>query len=130
MSQLVQLEMPDGQIIWATVDEDEGPSDSGIGDRIVEKLHGFQDSLQIVASNVRSAVATARPDEVSVEFGLELAVGKDGVMAALVGGSGKAAFKVTLSWSGQGLPAAPPAPLVPPQPAQAPQVPPAPSAQS
>ncbi|WP_406864266.1 CU044_2847 family protein [Streptomyces sp. HUAS MG47] len=99
-SQLVQLEMPDGQVIWATVAEEDGPSDSGIGDRFAEKLHGFHESLQVVAENVRDAVAAARPDEVSVEFGLELATGESGVVAALVGGSGKAAFKVTLTWNG------------------------------
>ncbi|MGW4163157.1 CU044_2847 family protein [Streptomyces sp. NPDC004788] len=99
-SQLVQLEMPDGQTVWATVAGDDGPSDSGLGDRLVEKVHGFQESLRVVATNVRDAVASARPDEVSVEFGIELAVGKEGVMAAVVGGSGTAAFKVTLTWNG------------------------------
>ncbi|MFI8520847.1 CU044_2847 family protein [Streptomyces sp. NPDC085481] len=99
-SQLVQLEMPDGQVLWATVAEEDGPSDSGLGERLTEKLHGFQESLQVVATNVRDAVASARPDEVSVEFGLELAVGSEGVMAAVVGGSGKAAFTVTLTWNG------------------------------
>ncbi|MGW7368625.1 hypothetical protein ACWGI8_35670 [Streptomyces sp. NPDC054841] len=29
MSQLVQLEMPDGQVIWATAGEDDGPSGLG-----------------------------------------------------------------------------------------------------
>ncbi|MFJ3658274.1 CU044_2847 family protein [Streptomyces nigra] len=120
MSQLVRLQMPDEQVIWATIDEDEGPSDSGLGERITEKLEGFQESLRTVASNVRSAVAEARPDAISVEFGLELAAADTGIVAALVGGSGKAAFKVTLSWSG--APAAPPAPVVPPQPTQPPAV--------
>ncbi|WOX20439.1 CU044_2847 family protein [Streptomyces solicathayae] len=106
-SQLVQLEMPDGQVLWATVAEDDGPSDSGLGDRLTEKLHGFHESLQVVATNVRDAVASARPDEVSVEFGLELAAGESGVVAALVGGSGKAAFKVTLTWNGVAEHAAP-----------------------
>ncbi|MEV7815566.1 CU044_2847 family protein [Streptomyces flaveolus] len=49
---------------------------------------------------MRSAVAEARPDGISVEFGLELAAGENGIVAALVGGSGKVAFKVTLSWNG------------------------------
>ncbi|MFD4142850.1 CU044_2847 family protein [Streptomyces sp. NPDC058572] len=121
MSQLVQLAMPDGQMIWATVDEDEGPSDSGIGEKVVEKLQGFQQSLHAVASNVRTAVADACPNEVSVEFGLELAVGQDGIMAAVAGGGGKAAFKVTLTWNEQGLR---PAPAVSEPSAQVPQVPP------
>ncbi|MFI8301465.1 CU044_2847 family protein [Streptomyces nigra] len=120
MSQLVRLQMPDEQVIWATVDEGDGPSDSGLGEQITEKLEGFQESLRTVASNVRSAVAEARPDGISVEFGLELAAAETGIVAALVGGSGKAAFKVTLNWSG--APAAPAAPVVPPQPTQPPAV--------
>ncbi|MGW2418271.1 CU044_2847 family protein [Streptomyces sp. NPDC001709] len=129
MSQLVRLQMPDDQVMWATVDEVDGPSDSGLGERITEKLEGFHESLQTIAGNVRSAVASARPDEISVEFGLELAAGENGIVAALVGGSGKAAFKVTLTWTGQGLPVTPAAPVVPPQPAQPPTVPPVPQAQ-
>lgn len=120
MSQLMRLEMPDGQEFWAMVDAVAGPSDSGLGDRFTEKLHGFEESLRTVATNVRHAVATARPDEVSVEFGLELAVAEHGVVAALVGGGGTAAFKVTLTWKdGEGprLPAPPdPASVPSPQP--------------
>ncbi|MFG1663910.1 CU044_2847 family protein [Streptomyces sp. Y7] len=129
MSQLVRLQMPDDQVIWATVDEGDGPSDSGLGERITEKLEGFHESLQTVASNVRSAVASARPDQASVEFGLELAAGESGIVAAVVGGSGKAAFKVTLTWNGQGAHDTPTTRAVPPQPAQPPVVPPAPPSQ-
>jgi hypothetical protein len=129
MSQLVRLQMPDEKVIWATVDEGDGPSDSGLGERITEKLDGFQEALQTVASNVRNAVASARPDETSVEFGLELAVGESGIVAAVVGGSGKAAFKVTLTWNGQGLPATPATPVVPLQPAQPPAARPVPPVQ-
>ncbi|MER5882923.1 CU044_2847 family protein [Streptomyces sp. NPDC001941] len=110
MGELVRLEMPDGQLVWATVAEDTGPGDVGLGERVVEKLQGFHESLRAVATNVRDAVAPARPDEVSVEFGVELAVGRDGVMAALVGAGGSAAFTVTLTWSGaeRPLPVGPP----------------------
>lgn len=84
--------------MWATVEGRGGPRDSGIGEHVVEKLEGFQQTLQTAAANVRTAVAAARPDEVSVEFGLELAAGKSGVVAAVAGVDGKAAFKVTLKW--------------------------------
>jgi hypothetical protein len=94
--------MPDGQLMWATVEGPGGPRDSGIGEQVVEKLEGFQQSLQTVAANVRTAVASARPDEISVEFGLELAAGRSGVVAAVAGVNGKAAFKVTLKWGTSG----------------------------
>ena len=107
MARLVQLEMPDGQLLWAMIEVPEGPSDAGVVDAVTEKLHGFNESLHTLATSVRSAVSGVRPDEVTVEFGLELAAGRTGVVAALVGGSGKAAFKVTLKWTSGGTELAP-----------------------
>jgi hypothetical protein len=101
MQQLVEVQLPDGQMIWARVESPPGPQDSGVFDGGVRALRGFDQVLRSVAANVREAVAHARPDEVSVEFGVELALGKDGLVAALAGTSGTAAVKVTLSWSGQ-----------------------------
>jgi hypothetical protein len=99
MSELVQLEMPDGQFVWAMIEPLHGPSDVGVAEAVVEKLHGFHESLCALAVNARSAVAAAKPHEATVEFGLELSVGKDGVFAALVGAGGKAAVKVSLKWT-------------------------------
>ncbi|MFF7977169.1 CU044_2847 family protein [Streptomyces sp. NPDC007905] len=99
--QLIELAMPDGQMVWAMV-ERQGPRDTGLGDQVVQRIEGFQESLHALAANVRTAVATARPDEVGIEFGLELAAGKHGVVAALTGVGGKATFKVTLKWTATG----------------------------
>ncbi|OIJ63596.1 hypothetical protein WN71_032750 [Streptomyces mangrovisoli] len=101
--------MPDGQVIWAMVDgpAGRGPRDTGIGDQVVQRIEGFQESLHAVAENVRAAVANAKPDEVNVEFGLELAAGKHGVVAALTGVGGKATFKVALKWTTTPTPAVP-----------------------
>ncbi|GLW58451.1 CU044_2847 family protein [Kitasatospora phosalacinea] len=100
--QLIELAMPDGQTVWALVDGPSGPRDSGLGDQLATRLEGLQESLHAVAANVRSAVAAVRPDEVSVEFGLELAAGRGGVVAALTGVGGKATFKVALKWTADG----------------------------
>lgn len=102
MQQLVELAMPDGQTVWALVDGPSGPRDTGLGDRLATRLEGLQESLHAVAANVRDAVAGVRPDEVSVEFGLELAAGRGGVVAALTGVGGKATFKVALKWTSGG----------------------------
>ncbi|MFI9175462.1 CU044_2847 family protein [Streptomyces lincolnensis] len=120
MSQLMQLTMPNDEVMWVTVEGRGGPRDSGLGEVIVERLEGFQESLNAVASNVRSALAGARPQEISVEFGLELAAGKHGVVAAVTGVGGKATFKVTLKWSEQAAPTAQ-APLPQTAPAPSPQ---------
>ncbi|MFF4344496.1 CU044_2847 family protein [Kitasatospora sp. NPDC001540] len=108
MQQLVELAMPDGQTVWALVEGPSGPRDSGLGGQLATRLEGLQESLHAVAANVRSAVAAARPDEVSVEFGLELAAGRGGVVAALTGVGGKATFKVALKWTADGPSAAQP----------------------
>ncbi|RPE36815.1 CU044_2847 family protein [Kitasatospora cineracea] len=102
MQQLIELAMPDGQAVWALVDGPSGPQDTGLGEQLATRLEGLQESLHAVATNVRSAVAAARPDEVAVEFGLELAAGRGGVVAALTGVGGKATFKVTLKWTSGG----------------------------
>jgi hypothetical protein len=99
MSELIEVELPDGQIIWARVEDNGGPQDVGLHDRI-QKLKGLTEALQGVAGNVRDAMRTVKPDEVSVEFGIELTVGEDGLVAALAGVSGTATLDVTLSWSG------------------------------
>lgn len=96
--QPIELAMPDGQVVWAMV-ERQGPRDTGFGEQVAQRIEGFQQSLHAVAENVRAAVATARPEEVSVEFGLELAAGKHGVVAALTGIGGKATFKVAMKWT-------------------------------
>ncbi|WP_431676343.1 CU044_2847 family protein [Kitasatospora sp. KL5] len=111
MPQLVQLAMPDGQVIWASVEGPGGPRDTGLGDRIAEKVEGFQEALRAVAGNVRDAVEAVRPDEVCVEFGLELAAGKHGIVAAVAGVDGKATFKIALKWTHP--PTAPAAPADP-----------------
>jgi hypothetical protein len=107
--QPIELAMPDGQLVWAMV-ERQGPRDTGLGDQVAQRIEGFQESLHAVAANVRTAVAAVRPDEVGVEFGLELAASKHGVVAALTGVGGKATFKVTLKWAATAPPVQPPQP--------------------
>ncbi|MEW1862358.1 CU044_2847 family protein [Streptomyces sp. NPDC088194] len=101
MRQLVEVQLPDGQAIWARIESPGGPQDSGLLDGGARALRGFETTLRTVATNVRDAVAQAAPDKVSVEFGVELALGKDGLVAALAGTSGTAAVKVTLEWGGE-----------------------------
>ncbi|MFG3291803.1 CU044_2847 family protein [Streptomyces sp. NPDC048179] len=93
------MRLPDGETIWAQVESPGGPQDSGLFDGGARVLRGFETTLRSVAGSVRDAVAEASPEEVSVEFGVELALGKDGLVAALAGTSGTAAVKVTLTWN-------------------------------
>jgi hypothetical protein len=84
-----------------------------------------------VARSLAEPLRAVRPDEVSVEFGIELTAKAGKVVGLLADGEAKGAIKVTLTWSGGG-PAVDP-PITPQVPAQAaappiPPVPPAPSA--
>ncbi|GAA1575769.1 hypothetical protein GCM10009827_117070 [Dactylosporangium maewongense] len=115
MHEILPLEMPDGALVWARVDIPDadagealrggGPSDVGIGDKAASALRGLQESLHSVVVNVRQGLQAAAPDQVSVEFGIELAAADGGVVAALTGLSGSATIKVTATW-GQAAPAA------------------------
>jgi uncharacterized membrane protein len=93
-----ELVMPDGKVIWALV-ESSGPSDVALSSKL-ETLQGWTETLQGVAANVKSGLEGLRPDTTTVEFGLEIAAGKSGLIAALCGVGGSAAVKVTLSWNG------------------------------
>ncbi|MEV0943659.1 CU044_2847 family protein [Micromonospora wenchangensis] len=97
MKELIQIELPDGQLAWAMIEND-GVRDVAFGQRLLS-LSGLSETLTAVATNVRRGVAAVQPDEVAVEFGLDLEFGGAGLVAALAGTSAKAALKVTLTWS-------------------------------
>ena len=98
MREIVQVELPDGQVAWATI-ESTGVSDVGFGARLLP-LTGLSEALTAIATNVRRGVRATRPDGVSVEFGVDLQIGGQGLVAALAGSAVTAALKVTLSWNG------------------------------
>jgi hypothetical protein len=101
---LVRVELPDNELIWAVV-EGSGSQDVGFGPPR-QVLSGLTETIRGIAGNVRQAVRDAAPDEFSVEFGVELAMGKEGLVAALVGIDGTASIKVTVAWK-SGEPANP-----------------------
>jgi len=113
LSIIVPLTMPDGTPVWARIDIEgeqlagiltgDGPSDVGIGDKVAAKVRGLQETLHSVAVNVHQGLRTAAPDQVTIEFGLELAAADDGIVAALTGVSGSATIKVTATWEKSAL---------------------------
>ncbi|MFF1421417.1 CU044_2847 family protein [Streptomyces sp. NPDC058280] len=116
--------MPDGTPVWARIsgaEELERPSggltfsDTGFGDQVqarVESLHGVVTS---VARSLVGPLRAVRPDEVSIEFGIELTAKSGKVVGLLGGGEAKGAIKVTLTWNDGGPPTDLSSPLVPPQ---------------
>ncbi|WP_051808220.1 CU044_2847 family protein [Actinoplanes subtropicus] len=97
MTELIQIELPDGDIVWARVAA-EGPSDVGIGDRVLP-LKGLTETVRSVVSNVRKGLDGVPPDELTAEFAVELALAEGGVVAALVGLQANASVKITATWS-------------------------------
>ncbi|MFD4946330.1 CU044_2847 family protein [Streptomyces sp. NPDC058409] len=140
-ARITRIEMPDGTPVWARISGAEeltarGPAftDIGYGD-FAEQVQARVESLQAVVTSVARSLAeplrAVRPDEVSVEFGIELTAKAGKVVGLLADGEAKGGIKVTLTWSGGGPPADPAIPAqtgargagqTPPQ-AAAPQAP-------
>ncbi|MGW1885155.1 CU044_2847 family protein [Streptomyces sp. NPDC001970] len=152
-ARITRIVLPDGTPVWARIHGAEeleeprpsthgGPSmpggpggapgglsysDTGFADQMqarVESLHGV---VTGVARSLAEPLRAVRPDEVSVEFGIELTAKAGKVVGLLADGEAKGAIKVTLTWNGGPPVDTPPAPPVPPQTAT-PPVPPMPPA--
>ncbi|WP_432198360.1 CU044_2847 family protein [Streptomyces sp. bgisy027] len=99
MSDAVQAVMPDGTSIWVRVnDEDEGPRDTGFGDRLSRQLGDLPQTLETVTRSVRSGLRRAAPDEVTLEFGIEIAAKSGQLVSVVTEAGGKATLKVTVTW--------------------------------
>jgi hypothetical protein len=99
MSTVIEVQLPTGQIILARV-ADEGPTDVGVGSgRWNLSLGDLRRTVEGVTQTVSDALHHVRPDTVSLEFGIELAVTTGKLTSILAEGSGRASIKLTLSWN-------------------------------
>ncbi|MFF4157543.1 CU044_2847 family protein [Streptomyces sp. NPDC001678] len=94
---------------------DSSYTDSGAARRVANMAGGLADTVRGVAESVRMGLVAARPDEVSVEFGIELSAKAGQVISLIADGESKASITVTLRWDGrrEDRPAAGPAPTTP-----------------
>jgi Trypsin-co-occurring domain 1 len=97
MSELVQVHLPDGETMWALVEET-GPSDVARRGPI-RSVTGLAAAIREVGAGVRGGLAGAAPDQLTVEFGVQLAVADGGLVAALAGVGGNASLRVTMEWT-------------------------------
>ncbi|MFJ6430819.1 CU044_2847 family protein [Streptomyces sp. NPDC091416] len=139
-TRITRIEMPDGTPVWARIsgaEELDRPepggltfTDTGFGN-LTGQVQARVESLHSVVTSVARSLAVplraVRPDEVSVEFGIELTAKSGKVVGLLADGEAKGAIKVTLTWNGGGPPVDPPPPEPVPVPAQAPAPAPAPA---
>jgi Trypsin-co-occurring domain 1 len=103
--ELVEVDLPSGHTMWATVESEQEATDVGFGERFAD-LPGLPEIVEWVTSNVSAGLRHAKPDGVTVEVNVELSIGNRGLVAALGGAGAKTAVKVTLAW-GQTTPAKP-----------------------
>ncbi|MFJ8887216.1 CU044_2847 family protein [Streptomyces sp. NPDC102402] len=142
VARITRIEMPDGTPVWARISGAEelgeptgGPTYTDIGyedltDRIQARVESLADVVTSVARSLAEPLRAVRPDEVSVEFGIELTAKAGKVVGLLADGEAKGAIKVTLTWSGgesppsTSPPAAPPTATPPPPTTPPPATPP------
>ncbi|MEU3351744.1 CU044_2847 family protein [Streptomyces sp. NPDC037389] len=124
---ITQVRLDDGTVVWARVTEaqeldgpknagsgghggapyedapyaDSSYADSGAARRVADMAGGLADTVRGVADSVRMGLAAARPDEVSVEFGIELSAKAGQVISLIADGESKASITVTLKWDGR-----------------------------
>ncbi|MFJ6718685.1 CU044_2847 family protein [Streptomyces sp. NPDC091259] len=99
VSDAVQAVMPDGTSIWVRVnDDDEGPRDTGFGDRLSRQLADLPQTLETITHSVRSGLRRAAPDEVTLEFGIEIAVRSGQLVSVVTEAGGSATLRVTATW--------------------------------
>jgi Trypsin-co-occurring domain 1 len=105
-SAVERVRLPDGTLVWARVGDagslgrgsGGGFSDTGMGERAVAAVEGLSDLVRGVAGSLRQATSAVTPDEVCVEFGIDLTAKPGKVVGLLADGEATAAIKVTLTW--------------------------------
>ncbi|MFC8258798.1 CU044_2847 family protein [Streptomyces sp. NPDC057291] len=130
-ARITRIELPDGTPVWARISGAEElrrtPAGSGLSytdtgfsdfaDQVQARVESLQGVVTGVARSLAEPLRAVRPDEVSVEFGIELTAKAGKVVGLLADGEAKGAIKVTLTWNGGGPPVDPP--VTPEVPAQA-----------
>jgi hypothetical protein len=131
-TRVARIELPDGTPVWARIsgaDELAVPpgelsyTDTGFAERVEASVESLHSLVTGVARSLAGPLRAVRPDEVSVEFGIELTAKAGKVVGLLADGEAKAGITVTLTWNGGGppdptvpVPDAPPTPGSPPTP--------------
>lgn len=121
MSEIAQVMLPSGDLIWVRVQGAEaaaadghavGAADVGLGERIAPavealRLPGFAETVRGVVTSVRQALCEHGPDSLAVEFGIEIAARAGGLLSVLAEVGGAAQVRVTASWDRHGAAVSP-----------------------
>ncbi|CCH73285.1 conserved hypothetical protein [Nostocoides australiense Ben110] len=97
MGEMVHVQI-DGTEFYVEVREGGGASTAGLGDAL--SFDGVVDTIRAIGRDLQRAWHEVRPDEATVEFGLDLTAKPGKLTGLLVQGEGTASLKVTLVWKG------------------------------
>ncbi|MEU9447973.1 CU044_2847 family protein [Streptomyces sp. NPDC048277] len=112
-TRIARVRLPDGTPVWARIsgaEELTAPTgelsytDTGLAERVEASVESLHSLVGGVARSLAEPLRAVRPDEVSVEFGIELTAKAGKVVGLLADGEAKAAITVTLTWHGGGPP--------------------------
>lgn len=115
-TRVARIQLPDGTPVWARIsgsEAPEGPSlpsgelsytDTGFAERVEASVENLHSLIVGVARSLAGPLRAVRPDEASVEFGIELTAKAGKIVGLLADGEAKAGITVTLTWSGGGPP--------------------------
>jgi hypothetical protein len=99
--QRVPIQLPSG-VIWAeaeTIGEITGRVDvARISDARPFSIDVIRTAIEGLSHVVQEALASAKPDRATVEFGLEVGVESGKLTALWVKGTGTANLKISLTW--------------------------------
>ncbi|MEU6097465.1 CU044_2847 family protein [Streptomyces sp. NPDC047079] len=105
---LREITLPGGQTVLARVTPGPGttPSggygsddlDIGVGRGAAAKLEQLGELIQGVGQSVLDAARSARPDEATITFGVEIVAKPGKAIAVLADGEAKASLEVSLVW--------------------------------
>ncbi|MDT0265642.1 CU044_2847 family protein [Streptomyces sp. DSM 44915] len=115
-SEVTRVTLPDGTPVWARIADASstrlpeqqprgGYSDTGFAQRAAAQMESLRELIGGVAASVADGLRDARPDEVSVSFGIELTAKAGKIVGLLAEGEAKGAITVTLTWQGGPPPA-------------------------
>lgn len=108
----MQIVLPSGDPVWVSVTPDgvrgdatrgSGAQDAGLRDHAhalleASQLPGFTETVRGVVASVREAVTGCQPDELTVDFGIEITVRTGGAVSVLATAGGAAQIHVSATW--------------------------------
>jgi hypothetical protein len=109
VTRVARIALPDGTPVWARISggaELSAPpgelsySDTGFAERVEASVESLNALVTGVARSLAQPLRAVRPDEVSVQFGIELTAKAGKVVGLLADGEAKAGITVTLTWNG------------------------------